>query len=139
MDGNLSERTLNPLMLLRHLAGIVALPVTVIIILPLALASLSLCVPFWGIPYPSVMFLLVAGVVLTGVGFVLLYSTISLFIKRGKGTIAPWDPPKKLIVTGIYVHVRNPMHIGGVSDFDWRSHHPRFCIDSHLDAAVYSR
>ena len=99
-------------MMLRYLTSIVALPVTVIIILPIVLVSLFPHIPFWDVPYHAGIFLLVAGVALTGLGFILLYSAISLFIKRGNGTIAPRDPPKKLIVIGIYAHVRNPMHIG---------------------------
>jgi len=36
-----------------------------------------------------------------------------LFVTVGKGTLAPWDPTQKLVVAGVYRHVRNPM-IGGV-------------------------
>jgi protein-S-isoprenylcysteine O-methyltransferase Ste14 len=46
-------------------------------------------------------------------GSVLMYQTIALFATIGKGTLAPWDPPKNLVVNGIYRHVRNPM-ISGV-------------------------
>jgi protein-S-isoprenylcysteine O-methyltransferase Ste14 len=99
-------------MLLRQLASIVALSVTVIIILPIFLVSLTSYVPFWGFPYHSAMLLLIVGIALMGIGFILLYSTISLFIKKGKGTIAPWDPTKKLIVTSFYSHVCNPMYEG---------------------------
>jgi protein-S-isoprenylcysteine O-methyltransferase Ste14 len=45
-------------------------------------------------------------------GLVLMGSTIRLFARRGEGTLAPWDPPKVLVVRGIYRHVRNPMHTG---------------------------
>lgn len=38
--------------------------------------------------------------------------TISLFIKIGKGTLAPWSPTRKLVIRGMYGHVRNPMIIG---------------------------
>ena len=31
----------------------------------------------------------------------------------GKGTLAPWDPPRRLVVRGPYQYVRNPM-ISGV-------------------------
>ena len=42
-----------------------------------------------------------------------MYRTIRLFATRGEGTLAPWDPPRKLVVEGPYRHVRNPM-ISGV-------------------------
>jgi protein-S-isoprenylcysteine O-methyltransferase Ste14 len=34
------------------------------------------------------------------------------FYRIGKGTLAPWDPPKKLVVVGLYRFVRNPMYVG---------------------------
>lgn len=36
-----------------------------------------------------------------------------LFLTRGRGTPAPWNPPKRLVVAGPYRYVRNPM-ISGV-------------------------
>jgi protein-S-isoprenylcysteine O-methyltransferase Ste14 len=35
--------------------------------------------------------------------------TVATFIRIGRGTIAPWDPTRKLIVAGPYRFVRNPM------------------------------
>ena len=34
------------------------------------------------------------------------------FVITGKGTPAPIDPPKELVVRGLYKYVRNPMYFG---------------------------
>ena len=46
-------------------------------------------------------------------GLVLMIATIRLFVTVGEGTLAPWNPPQRLVVRGVYRHVRNPM-ISGV-------------------------
>jgi protein-S-isoprenylcysteine O-methyltransferase Ste14 len=52
-----------------------------------------------------------AGSVLMAVGTVLLLWCVRDFFVSGKGTIAPWDPPKRLVAVGLYRFVRNPMYI----------------------------
>ena len=99
-------------MLLRHVVSIFALPVSVLIIVPALLVSLFPFVILWRFQFSAAISLLIAGISLIGIGFVLLYSTIALFIKDGEGTIAPWNPTRKLIINGFYSHVRNPLHIG---------------------------
>jgi protein-S-isoprenylcysteine O-methyltransferase Ste14 len=34
------------------------------------------------------------------------------FIRQGRGTPAPYDPPRELVVTGLYRFVRNPQYVG---------------------------
>ena len=36
------------------------------------------------------------------------------FIRKGRGTPAHMDPPKMLIVNGLYHHVRNPIYFGAL-------------------------
>ena len=36
------------------------------------------------------------------------------FVRRGRGTPAPYDPPRRLVVAGLYRYVRNPQYIGVV-------------------------
>jgi protein-S-isoprenylcysteine O-methyltransferase Ste14 len=54
----------------------------------------------------------VIGVTVGLAGLVLIAWTIILFWRRGRGTLAPWDPPQKLVVQGPYHRVRNPMITG---------------------------
>jgi protein-S-isoprenylcysteine O-methyltransferase Ste14 len=34
------------------------------------------------------------------------------FYAFGRGTLAPWDPPRKLVIVGLYRFMRNPMYVG---------------------------
>ncbi len=52
------------------------------------------------------------GLLLMIVGLILIVSTVSAFINKGKGSLAPWCPTKKLVITGWYRYIRNPMIIG---------------------------
>jgi protein-S-isoprenylcysteine O-methyltransferase Ste14 len=61
---------------------------------------------------PPNAFLSVIGFVSILLGLSLMVWTNRLFITVGKGTLAPFDPTKKLVVQGIYKHVRNPMILG---------------------------
>ena len=47
---------------------------------------------------------------LTG-GVILLWSFWN-FLREGRGTPAPIDPPKELVAVGFYRYVRNPMYVG---------------------------
>ena len=65
-------------------------------------------------PGSFVMWRFLIGVVCFLTGILLAVSTVRLFPKFGNGTPAPWDPTTKMIVTGPYAYVRNPMITGVV-------------------------
>jgi protein-S-isoprenylcysteine O-methyltransferase Ste14 len=53
-----------------------------------------------------------AGAVVTIGGALLALWCILSFALVGRGTPAPFDPPRRLVVQGPYAWVRNPMYIG---------------------------
>lgn len=52
-----------------------------------------------------------AGLLLMGVGIALLAACIFEFARSGRGTLSPVDPPRQLVVRGLYRYVRNPMYL----------------------------
>jgi protein-S-isoprenylcysteine O-methyltransferase Ste14 len=51
------------------------------------------------------------GLVVVGVGAALLFTCIWEFARSGRGTLSPVDPPRELVVRGLYRYVRNPMYL----------------------------
>jgi protein-S-isoprenylcysteine O-methyltransferase Ste14 len=54
----------------------------------------------------------VAGMIMVTIGTVIALWCVFTFVFIGKGTPAPFDPPRKLVIRGPYRFVRNPMYIG---------------------------
>lgn len=50
--------------------------------------------------------------VFLSVGIALFITTVSLFVKFGQGTLAPWKPPQNFVVRGPYRYIRHPMITG---------------------------
>lgn len=61
------------------------------------------------LPFP--LPLRVAGAVLAGAGLVFLLYAFARFAFEGRGTPAPVAPTERLVVGGVYRHVRNPMYL----------------------------
>jgi protein-S-isoprenylcysteine O-methyltransferase Ste14 len=99
-------------MALRHVLAILLLPTMVTIVVPrwilTALASGDSRWPADGWSWV----LRTLGVLLILAGLSLLTWCISLFVRVGKGTLAPWDPTSNLVAVGPYRYTRNPMITG---------------------------
>jgi protein-S-isoprenylcysteine O-methyltransferase Ste14 len=87
---------------LRALAALLALPGTFAGIIPVLIVSAD---RWRGDGHSAGMAPLVVGII------ILLWCVRDFYI-AGKGTLAPWDPPKHLVVIGLYRFVRNPMYVG---------------------------
>jgi protein-S-isoprenylcysteine O-methyltransferase Ste14 len=53
-----------------------------------------------------------AAVVLMVAGGLVMLRCVWDFAWTGQGTPAPFDPPRTLVITGLYRFVRNPMYVG---------------------------
>jgi protein-S-isoprenylcysteine O-methyltransferase Ste14 len=95
----------------RHLLAFLALPFMVTVVVPLYLLRRGDAWRSHLDPFPHLT-LVALGVLLLGIGLALFVSSLRHFVTRGRGTLAPWDPPLSLVMTGPYRFVRNPMIAG---------------------------
>ena len=92
---------------------IIILPGSVLVIIPSILLLTTKNYNFaCGFEYPWSLMIYFIGAVLAVFSISVMFWTVNLFATKGKGTPAPWNPPKKFIVLGPYCYVRNPMLIG---------------------------
>jgi protein-S-isoprenylcysteine O-methyltransferase Ste14 len=98
--------------ILRHALSIAVFPATVAGVIPWWLARVD---DGWATaPGSAAGWLGVTmGGVVIAVGLTLFSASLRRFDAQGDGTLAPWDPPRRLVTTGPYAYVRNPM-ISGV-------------------------
>jgi protein-S-isoprenylcysteine O-methyltransferase Ste14 len=96
----------------RHLLAIAILPFTVTVLIPTWIARRSHTLFAIGQSAIELAIQLV-GLAALAVGLTLFVASLRHFAVHGRGTLAPWDPPRQLVIAGPYRYVRNPM-ISGV-------------------------
>jgi protein-S-isoprenylcysteine O-methyltransferase Ste14 len=100
----------------KHLRAILLLPGMVLLVIPGLILwgggfdTLGL----WRSVPSSKVILAIVGVICVGVGLLLMVATIRWFMTVGQGTLAPWEPPQRLVVRGVNRHLRNPMISGAL-------------------------
>ncbi|MBW1852267.1 MAG: isoprenylcysteine carboxylmethyltransferase family protein [Deltaproteobacteria bacterium] len=101
-------------MTLGLIKSILILPGTVLVFVPTAILIVSRGTRFSpDLQYPTEITFLIAMAIASAGGY-LAIRTVTLFIKSGDGTPAPWEPPAKLVIAGPYRYVRNPMISGAI-------------------------
>jgi protein-S-isoprenylcysteine O-methyltransferase Ste14 len=84
----------------RQVRAIVLLPGMVTLVIPGLLAwAFGVNFGWWS----------AIGAIVIAAGLALFVRTVALFVAIGRGTLAPWDPTRRLVVEGPYRYVRNPM------------------------------
>jgi protein-S-isoprenylcysteine O-methyltransferase Ste14 len=120
-------------MAIRHSISIAVLPGTVTVVVPIWIARRQQV--RFAVPSDALTTLLcVAGAILLAAGAFLFAWSLYCFWSRGRGTLAPWDPPRTFVAEGPYRYVRNPM-ISGVI-FVLLGEAAVLCSRSHLGWAA---
>ncbi len=94
--------------------AILALPGTALVIIPSLIVWATSDTPLAAQAATPSRTLFWIGLLFAVMGLALMAGTIVDFARTGKGTLAPWAAPKKLVVRGPYRHVRNPMICGAI-------------------------
>jgi protein-S-isoprenylcysteine O-methyltransferase Ste14 len=94
----------------RHARAIALLPGTAVLVVPAAILVFGDGPDVgWGLDSGLAVVPVVVGVGLFAGGLGMWTWTVRLLARVGQGTLAPWDPTRRLVVEGPYRHVRNPM------------------------------
>lgn len=101
--------------MLRHLLSILLLPFVMVVVVPRwLLTAWTTADTRWASGAPLVSLPRAAGALMMLLGVALFAWCVALFARVGRGTLAPWDPTKRLVAVGPYRYIRNPM-ISGVA------------------------
>jgi len=98
---------MNSKLMLRATLATLLIPGTVTLLVPYLLLRQA-GVTGW----PSISALGVLATITGAAGLALLLHSIRAFAHHGRGTLAPLDPTKELVVRGFYRYTRNPMYTG---------------------------
>jgi protein-S-isoprenylcysteine O-methyltransferase Ste14 len=94
------------MLFLKNLLFTILVPGTVAVYVPLLITRGRIISTF--------PILLAIGIIFLAIGISMYSWTVWDFATFGRGTPLPIDPPKRLVVKGLYRYMRNPMYLGVV-------------------------
>jgi len=76
------------------------------------LVYLPLWITRFRVPAAEPLWQMCIALALIALGLAPLFESIVRFIRIGRGTLVPTAPTERLVVSGLYRYVRNPMYVG---------------------------
>jgi protein-S-isoprenylcysteine O-methyltransferase Ste14 len=76
------------------------------------LVYLPLAITRFRVPADEPLWQLSAGIGLIVLGLIPLLESVVRFVRVGRGTLMPTVPTERLVISGLYRSVRNPMYVG---------------------------
>jgi len=107
--GRSSRRQIRTRLAIRSIFFTLTIPGVVVVVIPYLILRLTGPVRVHALS-PAQVFSLSLWVI----SITVLLHCIWNFARAGEGTLAPSDPPRQLVVTGLYTYTRNPMYIAVV-------------------------
>ena len=80
-----------------HLKTILILPFVVTVVIPFAILHFSKTGSIIRLTQLPIWLALSLGVIATTMGLILFIKSLDLFVKIGKGTLAPWNPTRNIV------------------------------------------
>jgi protein-S-isoprenylcysteine O-methyltransferase Ste14 len=96
----------------RALLQVLAFSAVVLFVLPAVVIEGSASA--WRNPFDRPLWQVSLVVQLLALPGVVGLSAVQEFVERGRGTPIPFDPPRRLVTTGIYAYIGNPMQVSAV-------------------------
>lgn len=103
----------------RHLTGRALLQIIAFtgLLVTMVVVAIDASATEWTIPVSPTRWRISLALQLLAIPVVLGLTAVQEFMTRGNGTPLPYDPPRRLVTSGVYAYVANPMQLSAVIMF----------------------